>query len=159
LSGRDFYVAFGEGPENGNRRQWEDAVQFGFVSAGGGRWYSQSLQALSPGDRVFVMIPRKGYVGVGVVEQPSTPVSEFLVEVKGETRPILSGGIRAPRMDAGADDPNLREWVVRVNWLRTLPREKAIWEKGMYANQNSATKFNDEKTLKRLVELFGLDEE
>jgi hypothetical protein len=41
-NGQDFYVAFGD-PE---RRSWEDAVRYGFVSAGGGEWYSRSLQAL-----------------------------------------------------------------------------------------------------------------
>ena len=156
LSGRDFYVSFGDGPEYGSRRLWEDAVQFGFVSAGGGRWYSKSLHALSPGDRVFVLIPQKGYVGVGIVEQPAVSVDDFLVDFNGETKTVLSAGVRAKRMGAGVDDPDLREYLVRVRWLRTLPREEAIWEKGMYANQNSATKFNDKKTLKKLIDHFGL---
>ena len=35
----------------------EDAVKYGFVSAGGGRWYSQTLRGLPVGARVFVNIP------------------------------------------------------------------------------------------------------
>ena len=38
-NGQDWYVSFGE---NG-ARNWEDAVEHGFVSAGGGRWYISTL--------------------------------------------------------------------------------------------------------------------
>jgi hypothetical protein len=46
----EFYVSFGGG------RSWEDAQKYGFVSAGGGSWYTQTLKQLSPGDRVWVKI-------------------------------------------------------------------------------------------------------
>src|SRR3954449_13608625 len=59
----DFYYSAGEG----DRRRWSDMVRHGFISAGGGRWYSRTLRALSPGDRVWAHIPKVGYVGVGVV--------------------------------------------------------------------------------------------
>ena len=72
-NGRDFYVAFGEG----ERREWEDARRYGFVSAGGGAWYSRSLQQLKPENRVFAYIPKGrgvgGYVGVGEVTAESMP--------------------------------------------------------------------------------------
>lgn len=59
----EFYVSFG----TGQRRRWEEARNSGFISAGGGRWYSKTLDLLSPGDRVWVNIPGRGYVGVGRV--------------------------------------------------------------------------------------------
>ena len=49
--------------------------------------------------------------------------------------------------------------LVRVDWIKTLPRDQAIREKGMFANQNSATKFRHQPTLERLVEVFNLDRE
>lgn len=39
----EFYVSFGEG----GRRDWEDARKHGFISAGGGSWYSNTLNMLS----------------------------------------------------------------------------------------------------------------
>ncbi|MEZ5521990.1 MAG: hypothetical protein R3F08_11030 [Dokdonella sp.] len=48
----EFYVSYG------SQRSWEDARKYGFISAGGGRWYSQTLRMLSPGDRVWVNIPK-----------------------------------------------------------------------------------------------------
>jgi hypothetical protein len=41
-------VSYGGNPA----RVWDKARQHGFVSAGGGTWYSQTLKLLSPGDRV-----------------------------------------------------------------------------------------------------------
>ena len=44
----EFYVSFGDG----EARSWEEARRCGFISGGGGLWYSRTLQLLSPGDRV-----------------------------------------------------------------------------------------------------------
>ncbi|MGE9294430.1 MAG: endonuclease NucS domain-containing protein, partial [Puniceicoccales bacterium] len=49
----EFYVSFGEG----ERRHWGDAVRYGFISAGGGQWYSKTLSMLSEGDRIWVNCP------------------------------------------------------------------------------------------------------
>lgn len=69
---QDFYVAFGESDDpNHDRRRWEDAVKYGFISAGGGLWFSRTLEQLFPGARVFVYIPKTGYVGVGTVTETS----------------------------------------------------------------------------------------
>ncbi len=40
-NGRDWYVSFGTYSDG---RAWEDARRYGFVSAGGGEWYSRSLK-------------------------------------------------------------------------------------------------------------------
>jgi hypothetical protein len=37
-NGQDWYVAFGE---DSGHRAWEDASKYGFVSAGGGPWFSR----------------------------------------------------------------------------------------------------------------------
>lgn len=153
-NGRDFYVSLGEGPT----RSWEDCRKYGFISGGGGRWYSRTLDMLFPEARVFVCIPERGYVGVGVVKEPSRRVRDFNVDIDGRSAPILEAPLRAPAMDDRADDEELSEYLVRVEWLKALPREQAIWEKGMFANQNTVCKLRNKFTLDRLVELFGLAE-
>jgi hypothetical protein len=57
-NGRDWYVSFGEFPDG---RRWEDAVKYGFVSAGGGEWYSRSIRKLPTRARIFTHIPQAGY--------------------------------------------------------------------------------------------------
>jgi hypothetical protein len=153
-NGQDFYVSLGEGIH----RAWDDCRKYGFVSAGQGRWYSRTLQILTPGARIFTHVPEQGYVGVGVVQEPAVPVRDFMVQVDGKEMPILEAPIKAPRMDENADDQELREYLVRVEWLKTVPLSEAIWERGLFANQNSACKLRNKFTLERLTERFALDD-
>lgn len=46
----EFYMSFGEG----KTRAWSDAVEYGFVCAGGGAWYNKTLNLLSARDRIWV---------------------------------------------------------------------------------------------------------
>lgn len=154
-NGRDFYVAIGEGVH----RNWEDCRKYGFVSAGGGRRYTSPLEQLAPGARIFAYVPQRGYVGVGIVREAPVDVRAFKVTTDGGDVPLLDvPDLRAPNMAEYADDPRRVERVVRVKWVKALSSaEQAVWEKGMYANQNSATKLRNKFTLDKLVERFGLD--
>jgi hypothetical protein len=153
-NGRDFYISFGEG----DGRRWEDALKYGFVSGGGKKWHSQSLSQLQPGHRVFVHIGGQGYVGVGKVTESVKPVEEFEVPTNGTTAPILSApDLKAPNMGHDLNDPDKREYLVRVEWERTHTRDEAFWEQGLFANQNTAAKLRDTHTIKRLEEHFGLN--
>ena len=58
-------------------------------------------------------------------------------------------------MDEGVDAPETSEYVVRVKWLKTLPQSEAVWETGMFANQNTACRLQGEKgefTIERLTQ-------
>jgi hypothetical protein len=153
-NGRDYYVSLGEG----EHRDWEDCRRYGFVSAGGGRWYTATLEMLKPGARVFACIPQTGYVGVGTVTESAVPISEFRVKLDGTERPILELPLKAANMGEFAGDPERSEYAVRVEWEKTVPAELAVWEKGMFANQNSACKLRNGFTLERLAERFGLED-
>lgn len=152
-NGQDFYISFGEN----EGRNWDDAVKYGFVSAGGGKWYSQTLQSLFPGARVFACIPKTGYVGVGTVKETAQPVRDFQVETDAGATPILHAPLKATKMGVDADDDELCEYLVRVEWDKTRKRDDAIWDKGMFANQNSAVRLRDSFTIERLSEYFELD--
>lgn len=154
-NGQDFYISFGDPA----RRSWEDAVRYGFVSGGGNRWYSQTLRSLFPGARVFVCIPQTGYVGVGTVKETSQRIRDFVVEVDGIATPLLNAPLDNANIGGGSDDEDLSEYVVRVDWIKTLPKEQAIWKKGMFANQNTAARLRDPFTLETLIDAFALVEE
>jgi hypothetical protein len=127
----EFYVSFG-GDCN-----WEDARSFGFISAGGGTWYSQTLKLLSPGDRIWVKIPRSGYVGVGRVAEAVQSVREFKVKVKGTEQLALKVLSTADQLRKLASDSEKAEYFVRVKWLDTVPQEKAFSAVGFFGNQNT----------------------
>jgi hypothetical protein len=151
-NGRDYYVSVGEG----EHRSWDDFRRYGFVSAGGGAWYSRTLKSLERGHRLFACIPGTGYVGVGIVKEVAVPVRDFRVDVDGQRFPLLDAPLAARRMDEFADDPERTEYVVGVDWVKTLPRNEAIWEKDMFANQNSACRLTHTFTREILLDRFHL---
>jgi hypothetical protein len=173
---RDWYVNLGE---EGGTRSWDDARKYGFVSAGGGEWFSRTLRKLPVGARVFVCIPGLGYVGVGETTGPAVPFPEAIVEVDGVQQRLSDLPLSAryqhepsvlmefrgelsplsfPSSSSG-DLGDLTEYVVPVRWTRTVGREENVWEKGMFANQNSACKLRNRFTLEKLVAAFGLDDD
>jgi hypothetical protein len=151
---QDWYVSFGM--DSGNR-DWEDAREFSFVSAGGGEWFSRTLKKLPVGGRVFACIPGEGYVGVGTVSGEAMPFHEAVVEVDGERVRLADQALKAAyHHEDRTDGEDAIEYVVPVTWAETRSRDQAFWVKGMFANQNSACKLRNQFTLERLAEAFKL---
>ena len=148
----EFYHSFGHSAE----RSWDEAVQYGFICAGGGRWYSNTLQLLSPGDRVWAKVPGSGFVGVGRVKGTILSARDFVVPTEAGDKPFLQIA-KANYHRELADDPDRCEYFVPVQWLQTVPVTQAVQELGMFGNQNSVCKPTATKwraTVERLKERF-----
>ena len=126
----EFYVSFG------GDCTWEEARNYGFISAGGGSWYSRTLKLLAAGDRVWVKA-RTGYVGVARVIESVQSVNEFKLKTPDGERPALDLLSTAEKLRSQAGDPERAEHFVRVKWLDTLPEAKAVREVGLFGNQNT----------------------
>lgn len=157
-NGSDWYVAFGL---EDSTRSWDDAQEYGFVSAGGGEWYSRSLRKLPLGARIFVYVPGRGYVGVGTVTGPAVPAAEAKLQPNGEERPFnqlnLKGDYGLHSVVLGQDGADTNEYIVPVSWAHTVDLSEAFWRKGLFANQNSACKLRHELTLTEVSKAFHLD--
>lgn len=146
----EFYVSFGEGQS----RIWDEALRYGFISGGGGAWYSNSLRMLAAGDRIWVKVPGAGFVGVGRVSGPRVAARDF--EIAG--RPALEV-LQGNYHRAEADDPEMAEYFVPVEWQHTVPTTRGIQEVGMFGNQNTVCKPVTPKwrsTVDRLKQVFGV---
>lgn len=77
----EFYVSYGVSES----RSWEDARQYNLICGGGGRWYSQTLDQLREGDRVWVKAPGYGFVGVGLVLGRAESAKTFKVKPRMES--------------------------------------------------------------------------
>jgi hypothetical protein len=154
-----YYVAFGDEES----RNWDEAIKYGFVSAGGGRWYSKTLSLLQPGGKVWVMMPGRGYVGVGIVEDPVVKVDAFMVTLAdGRKVPIThpDAGIQSSGMFKHQGDPEKAEYLVRVKWIQTHSPSQAIWEPDFFAIQHSACRPKSlawPRTIERLKEIWGIE--
>jgi len=152
----EYYVSFG----HGLGRDWKDARKYGFISGGGGRWYSKTLNLLNKDDRVWVNIQKTGYVGVGVVYESAVKLYEFKVRAdKGEV-PLLEAQISADYHRKLVNDEDKAEYVVRIKWLKTVTINNAVSELGFFGNQNTVCKPTTPKwnyTVQRLKSAFGIN--
>lgn len=131
-----FYASFGQGPE----RSWNEARRYGFISAGGGAWYSNTLKLLNVGDHIWVKAPGYGFVGTGEVTGPSRFIVDFEVAGPEGPRPALEALTEASYCREHAQTPELGEHFVPVRWLHTVPLEQAVNEIGLFGNQNTVCK-------------------
>ena len=144
-----FYVNVDEG----EHRSWDDFQQYGFVSAGGGRRWRDSLRKLQPGDKIYAYQKGRGYVGLGEVLAAAVPAKDFTVGDPGT--PILDANLRQPGLSRNRDDPETCEWLAAVRWIQTVSVSEAYTRPGVFANQHVMCRLRDAATLAFLAEKLG----
>ncbi|PLX66796.1 MAG: hypothetical protein C0603_11390 [Denitrovibrio sp.] len=140
-----------------NEPYWEDYLKYCFVSASGGPWYTKTLNALEPGNRIFAMLPKAGYLGVGIVTEKSVPYKDFYIKSSdGVAIHISESDIR--KSICNSDPENLEQcgYYVKVDWTKHITTP--YWEKGLRANQNSAFVLRHKFTLDKLIDHFEIVE-
>jgi len=151
----ELYASFGD--DEG--RSWVEAVKYGFISAGGGSWYSNSLRLLNAGDRIWVRVPGSGFVGVGRARGPRMRANDFTLATANGERSALDVLTEGHYHRQFVDDPDRSEYFVPVEWLKTVTVDKAVHELGMFGNQNTVCKPTVPKwrhTVDRLKQVFGV---
>lgn len=131
----EFYANFGVSPS----RSWDDARQYGFISAGGGEWFIRTLNLLEPGGRVWVNRPGIGYVGVCEVTGAPVVGGDFKVETSSGLRSYYDVSEVGQYLKERAEGAT-EEWFVPVRWIRTVDEDHAVRESGLFGNQNSVAK-------------------
>lgn len=141
-----WFVNAGEGPH----RAWADMRRYGFVAAGGGRVYSGALDRLKAGDTIAAYQKDAGYVGLGTVTGTALLAKDFITA----DGPLLEQPLEQPALGHDRDDPERAEYVVPVRWTHTVPRERAVWEPGLFANQHVVCKLRDPRTADAVRKAF-----
>lgn len=156
-------------------RQWEGNRHYGFVSAGQGTVYSNPFRNLEIGDVVFAFISGEGYVGVGVVNQRAVPIRNFnfggltLRDLDVDDRIITAQEVSydfVPQLTSirktlfrNANNDELTDYAVGVEWLRTVPRNNAYWVRGvnlLATMLTSCTLRNQPRTIQFVEENFNV---
>lgn len=148
-NGNDYVVNF----EDGKSRSWEDAMKYGFISAGNGSWYNRTLYNLREGNRVFCMMPGKGYIGIGEVIEEAKPLRDFEVMYNERSKKLIELDI-FEGMKHDLDNDEMCEHVVKVNWLHHVSLRDAFKIPGLKANQNTVFKLNHQFTIDKVIEYF-----
>ena len=150
----EYYASFGHGKE----RCWDEARTHGFISAGGGAWYSNTLKQLRRDARIWVKAPSQGFVGVGRVTGSRQSSAEFRINDQSALDVLKANYHRQCE-----NDIERMEYFVPVQWLDTIGIKEAVQEVGMFGNQNTVCKPTTPKwrtTVDRLKTIFpGYDAE
>ncbi len=134
LTGFDFqcgvyYYNVGEG----EHRNWDDYLAFGFISAGYGEKYRETMKSFRVGDVVAAYFGGKGFVGIGQITELAKPVRDVVID--GER--LLDKKMVREGMHEHAASDALCEYVARVTWLRHVSRSEAKWipKSGLFSSQ------------------------
>lgn len=139
-------------------RKWENSLQYGFISAGQGRNWSEQLDKLAIGDVVIAFITKYGYVGIGKISGTAVPINEFYFDGKL----LKELPLHKTNIFLNESDLNKREWLVRVKWFegKTVPRDRAYWERRkpkLFATQHvCASLLNQGPTIDFIQSCFGV---
>ena len=131
LSGFDYqrglyYYNVGEGPH----RNWDDYRKFGFISAGQGIRWRDAMLGFQKGDVVAAYLKRRGFVGIGILNDRAKPIREVIIKGK----PLLSYNLCCPGMADNVESDELCEYVAPVEWIVSVERGQAKWKSnaGLY---------------------------
>ena len=151
----EFYACFGHGAS----RDWAEGRKYGFICAGGGSWYSNTLDLLAVDNRVWVKAPGYGFVGVGEVTGPRQSIDTFQLTTPDGERPARDVLTGASYHRDFAEDSDRSEYFVPVRWLHSVLLSEAVNEIGMFGNQNTVCKPTTPKwrtTVDRLKERWHI---
>lgn len=133
LAGFDFknglyYVNVGEGLH----RCWEDCKNYGFLSAGQDRKWSDPIRTLEPGDIVVAFLKGRGYVGIGRVVEKAVKAIEFKVNKKF----LKEYDLKAPEIFENSDNEK-SDYCIKVDWIKTVDSKNAKWKSksGLFSTQ------------------------
>lgn len=135
----------------GEHRSWEDMRRYGFIAAGQGAKYSKYMQKLREGDLIYAYRSGHGYVGFGRVTSEAVMVRDFLVN---DAR-ILDLPLNQPNMNENMADPEMSEYLVGVDWLKTVSVSDAKTFKGAFAIPSVVCKLTQPETLEFLAKELG----
>lgn len=105
-------------------RSWEDARQYGFLSAGGGVKWRDEIAKLPVGARIYAYINGAGYCGGGIVRSAAVRADRFRPH-DGAT-PLRDLPLRSEYWRKHAQDEEIAEYLIGVEWMKTVPESSGL---------------------------------
>ncbi|OGX08029.1 MAG: hypothetical protein A2Z88_07810 [Omnitrophica WOR_2 bacterium GWA2_47_8] len=113
-------------------RNWDDYQEFGFISAGQGTRWRDSILGFNECDIFIAYFKRRGFVGIGRILQKAKMIRNILIQGK----PLLELNLKCKRMSDNSNNEQKSEYVCLVKWVKTVPRNEAKWKSGLFTSQH-----------------------
>lgn len=148
---------------DGEHRCWEDNLTYCYLGAGQAKAFRDAIRGLHSGDIVVARLNKAGYVGIGRVMSEATPARDFRVPTFAQHsrgKLLIDLGLRTA-VDDNVDDDIRCEYMVAVEWIKTVGRDKAFWKRnaGLFAQRGTtrASLANQPKTIDYVQRCFNVD--
>lgn len=139
-----YFVNVGEDDDDkSTTRNWEDNRNYNFISAGQGEKWSRQIKSLKKGDLIAAYFSKRGYVGIGIVENEAIMIKDF--KFQGKYLESFKPKLTNPNVFLNCDNPNKSEWAVAVKWIKSVPKEKAKWQRGLFTYQSVKSSLANQK--------------
>jgi hypothetical protein len=143
-----YFVNVGEGPH----RHWDDCRKYSFFCAGHGERFANQMQAIPVGSEVFLYLSQYGYVAMAKTTSAALPMDQY--QVGGI--PIAELPLVAPKATEFLNDHLMCEWLISVDWLKSLDRNEALRKKGLYVHVATSCRIKDPITIQYLRKAFAI---
>jgi hypothetical protein len=140
---------------DGEHRQWEDNISYGYVGAGQKDVFQEAIEGLKPGDAIAAYLSGKGYVGVGKVVGAAKPAREFRL---GDGTLLIDKPGVAPNIRDNLNDLDNCEWMAPIRWEATVPRSQAHFQKkaGLFTSRSVRASLIHPETIRFVEQKFGI---
>lgn len=140
-----FYINVGEG----EHRCWRDCKEFGFLSAGQDKKWSDPIRTLESGDIVVAYLKNHGYVGIGRVIEKAIKVNDFKINGKS----LKTFQLLTPEIFENCDSEK-SEYTVKVQWIKSVNSKHAKWKSksGLFTSQLIKASLQGQKMTREFLE-------
>ena len=147
-----YYYNVGEG----SHRNWDDYLKFGFISAGQGTRWRDAMLGFNPGDVFAAYLKKHGFVGIGRINTKA----QMIRDIKIDGKDLLLLSLQCQNMDDNYNNPELSEYVCKVEWFKSVPRNQAKWRSTpkLYTTTHVRASLDGQpQTVSFLEEEFGIN--
>lgn len=141
----------GAGIDAGVGRNWSEERRYGFLSCGQGATWRDEILKLRVGDKVYAYLNGAGYVGGGVIDSEATRADSFVPP--GSDKLLRELPLETQGWFLNCDDPDLAEYMVGVNWSRTVDPSEGV--RVSPAIRGTVRKIWNADLADRLIKTFG----
>ena len=143
-----YFVNVGESPH----RHWDDCRKYSFFCAGHGERFANQMKAIPVGSEVFLYLSQYGYVAMAKTISAAVPMDQY--QVGGI--PVAQLPLVAPSATELLNDHLMCEWLIGVEWHKTLDRNEAIRKKGLFVHVATSCRIKDPITIQYLRKAFAI---
>jgi len=149
-----------------DHRSWEDCRDNRFMTAGGGKKWSDQIKRLNAGNHLLAYASGAGYVGAGIVHNTAMPLPDFyphgsqtrLIDMPLKTKPTAD---RLEQPASGEEDK--RDWCIPIDWKHPLrDRSNAVNRTELHFSRRihclqTVCQISDIDLVRAVLEALGVD--